>query len=281
MPRPSHRFKVGDLECVAFQIAATTFNISRGFGSVTAEEVTAVTQAEGRDASEYPFLINQLYVQSAEHQFLVDPGSGKPDLDPDGDDLADALGALRIDPAAIDAVIITHAHWDHFAGIHDSSGNLNFPNARYFIGKTEWDICTAKEQLESTNVKDLNPAYVKRILLPLRDRIELIEPDSEFLPGVSALAAPGHTAGQLAILITSNGEGLLHVADVTHHPFQVEHTDWTLGYDPLQAESGQSRQQLVELAARDHLLWFGFHFPSPGLGYVSKDETGFHWQPIQ
>src|SRR6185503_13913225 len=140
MPRPAQRFKVGDLECVVFQTAATTFDVSHGFGtSASPEEVIAATLAEGRNANEYPFVINLLYVKTPQHQFLIDAGVGKSPFDPESDELANDLRGLGIDPAGIDSVIITHAHWDHYAGLHDSAGNLTFPNARYFINKIEWD----------------------------------------------------------------------------------------------------------------------------------------------
>jgi glyoxylase-like metal-dependent hydrolase (beta-lactamase superfamily II) len=279
MPLPFHRFNVGEFECTVFQVAEAHVGVARAFGSTPAEEVEAAIRAEGRDPDEYPFLINLLHVKTPQHQFLVDAGTGKTDLDPNTNELRDDLNSLGIDPEKIDTVILTHAHWDHYAGLHDASGNLTFPNARYFMGKIEWDFCTAEEQLASANEKDPNPAYVKKILLPMREKFQLIEPETEILPGVSTLAAPGHTIGQLAILITSNGEGLLHVADVTHHPFQIEHPDWTLNFDPLQEDSRQTRHRLVERAAHDNLLWMGYHFTFPAIGHVTKDADGFHWHP--
>jgi glyoxylase-like metal-dependent hydrolase (beta-lactamase superfamily II) len=280
MSLPFYRFKIGAAECTVFKTAQTDVSVANAFGSTPAEEITAAIRAEGRDADEYPFVINLLHVKTPEHQFLVDAGAGKTDLDPAAKHLTDDLNALRINPNDIDAVIITHAHWDHYAGLHDADGKLTFPNARYFIGKIEWDFCTAEEQLTSTNEHDPNPAYVKKILLPLRERITFIENEAEILPGVYALEAPGHTIGQIAVLITSNGEGLLHVADVTHHPFQVEHPDWTLGYDPLQESSRQTRHRLVERAAKDNLLWMGYHFPFPAIGHITKDAERFHWHPV-
>lgn len=281
MPKLSHRFTVGELECVIFQTAGTQVGVAHAFGSIPAQEVAAAIRAEGRDPEAYPFLINLLYVKTPEHQILIDAGTGKTPFDSEADELANDLRALDIDPDSIDSVIITHAHWDHYAGLHDSAGNLALLNARYFMNKTEWDYCTAPEHLEPVNENDPNPAHVKKILLPLRDRIQLIEPEAEFLPGVCALAAPGHTIGQIAVLLTSNGEGLLHVADVTHHPFQVAHPEWSLAFDPLQDESRQTRHRLVEQAAREHLLWVGYHFSFPAVGQVTQDADGFHWQAIK
>lgn len=280
MSLPVHRFKIGAAECTVFQTAQTDVSVANAFGNTPTEEVTAAIRAEGRDADEYPFVINLLHVKTPEHQFLVDAGAGKTEFDTKSNHLVDDLKALGINSAVIDHVIITHAHWDHYAGLHNAEGNLTFPNARYFIGKTEWDFCTAEAQLASTDENDPNPAHVKKILLPLRERITFVEDEAEILPGVYALAAPGHTIGQIAVLITSNGEELLHVADVTHHTFQVEHPDWTLGYDPLQEESRQTRHRLVERAAKENLLWMGYHFPFPAIGHVTKDSDGFHWQPV-
>jgi glyoxylase-like metal-dependent hydrolase (beta-lactamase superfamily II) len=281
MPLPFHRFKVGELECTIFRTAGTTVGVAGTFGSTPPKEVDAAIRAEGRDPDEYPFIINLLHVKTPTQQFLVEAGTGKtPHIDPESNDLVTDLQELAIDPAVIDCVIITHAHWDHYAGLHDSASNLTFPNARYFMSRVERDDCTADERLTSTDENDLNVTYARNILLPLRDRIQLVDFDSEILPGVRVLAAPGHTVGQMAVLITSNGEGLLHAADVTHHTFQVEHPDWTLGYDPLQTESRETRHRLVEQAARDHLLWMGYHFPFPAIGYVAKDDNGLHWQPV-
>jgi glyoxylase-like metal-dependent hydrolase (beta-lactamase superfamily II) len=53
------------------------------------------------------------------------------------------LGSLRmngVDPASITKVVITHAHPDHLWGILNSAGDLNFPNATYFVGAVEWNF---------------------------------------------------------------------------------------------------------------------------------------------
>jgi glyoxylase-like metal-dependent hydrolase (beta-lactamase superfamily II) len=177
-------------------------------------------------------------------------------------------------------VILTHAHWDHFAGLHDSAGDLTFPNAHYFMSKTEWGHCTADKQLESADENDPNPANIKKILLSLHESIYFVEGECEILPGVYTIPAPGHTIGQIAVLMTSKGEGLIHAADVTHHTFQIDHPDWSLAYDPLQQESRETRHKLVERAARENLLWMGYHFTFPPVGRVSKDINGYHWHPL-
>ena len=55
------------------------------------------------------------------------------------------LRRAGIDLTAIDTVFISHGHMDHLGGILDETGNHNFPNAKFFISKVEWDYWTADQ----------------------------------------------------------------------------------------------------------------------------------------
>ena len=46
-------------------------------------------------------------------------------------------------PEDITDVFISHAHPDHIGGLVDKTGKLVFPNAGYFINKTEYDFLDA------------------------------------------------------------------------------------------------------------------------------------------
>ena len=57
--------------------------------------------------------------------------------------------------------------------------------------------------------------------------MEQIEPGDEIAPGVTALAAPGHTPGHLAVEVASDGERLLHIVDAALDPVShLRHPDW-------------------------------------------------------
>ncbi len=278
MTPPTYRFNVGAFECVAFQTGEKRFEFDHGYGKATAEQVVAAIRAEGLDPSDHPFSLNLLSVKTPEHRILIDAGGGQSDFAPGMRDLKYDLYDLDIKPDEIDYVVITHAHWDHFAGILDSDSNITLPNAEYFMWKGEWDYCTSPEQLALT--EEDNPKFTKQVLLPLREHIHLIEDEGEILPGISVMTAPGHSRGQIAVVVTSNGEGVINVADAIHFPFLVENPDWVSSYDPLPEATSLTRLKLLERATRENLLIFGFHFPFPGLGYVKQDESGFHWQPV-
>ena len=51
----------------------------------------------------------------------------------------------------------------------------------------------------------------------MRDRIVFIKDGQEFLPGVQAIAAPGHTVGHTIFMVTSAGKSFAFLGDLTHH----------------------------------------------------------------
>jgi glyoxylase-like metal-dependent hydrolase (beta-lactamase superfamily II) len=122
---------------------------------------------------------------------------------------------------------------------------------------------------------------VRRNLAPLRERIGLFDDGDEIVPGIRAIATPGHTAGHMALSITSGGEELLHVSDVVLFPLHLEHPDWLPVFDVSPAQAAASKQSIFDYAAEQHTLVFAHHFPPfPNLGYVTTQAAGWQWQPI-
>jgi len=80
---------------------------------------------------------------------------------------------------------------------------------------------------------------------PLRDRIELVDPDTEVANGVRLLAAPGQTPGMLAVEVGAGAERLLHVADAAFHPvLSLARPDWVALPDGWPAWALQTRRAL-------------------------------------
>ena len=157
------------------------------------------------------------------------------------------------------------AYPDHVGGALDDTGNLIFAGARYFIGRAEWDYWMSEAAAASTIPM---AALVRRNLAPLRERIGLFEDGNEIVPGIRAIATPGHTAGHMALSITSDGEELLHVSDAVLFPLHLEHPDRLPVFDLSPAQAAASKQSIFDYAAEQHALVFAHHFPTlpqPGL----------------
>jgi glyoxylase-like metal-dependent hydrolase (beta-lactamase superfamily II) len=222
------------------------------------------------DPNRLDFSINILLVNTGSDIILIDTGLGHSDL-------PNQFKPMGVDAAAIDVVIITHGHFDHIGGILNSAGEFVYPNARYVIAKTEWEYATAAEHLLET--APTTPIW--KALQAHQDRVTILDTAAgyaEVAAGVSLIHAPGHTPGHVAVRIESSGERLLHMVDTVHHFIQLAHTEWSPNFDFNKLQSAETRQRLLEYAAREGILTLAYHFSFPGLGHVLERSGGLRWQ---
>ena len=117
-------------------------------------------------------------------------------------------------------------------------------------------------------------------LLPHRDRISFFEEGKEFLPGLVAMAAPGHTVGHTMFLITSDGQTMAAIGDTTqHHVLLLEKPLMEFAYDTDPTMSAQTRYRVLDMLATERMPMIAYHFPWPGIGHIAKRGDGFQYHP--
>ena len=131
------------------------------------------------------------------------------------------IAGLGIKPEDVRHLILTHMHWDHLNGVS------LFPNARIYVQESEYSFCTTNPLAQRPALKQLADDHGNAWLSSLEgtDRLALLDGDTDILPGVSCLAAPGHTIGLQAVAVdTAQGRAVL--GSDCAHTFQNYEQEW-------------------------------------------------------
>jgi len=159
----------------------------------------------GLDGREWP--VHGFVVTHPGGAVLVDTGCGGPDEWLNdwrvvNRSVADALAELDMTPADVGLVINTHLHFDH------CGQNAVFSHAACHVQRTELD----RAKRESRELYDWFGF--------MDARWELLDGDTEILPGLSVVTTPGHTVGHQCVVVSSaDGQDLL-IGDAAYTPRQ-------------------------------------------------------------
>jgi glyoxylase-like metal-dependent hydrolase (beta-lactamase superfamily II) len=285
----SFSFQLGTFECIVVNDGTHTYlHPIQIFVSVNApkkrlEQALREHNLDPERWKQYISPYSSLVINTGQHLVLVDTGAGG--LEPTTGRLIPNLQSEGIKPDDIDTVILTHGHLDHIGGNTDSEGRPAFPNARYVMWKDEWDFWTAEPNLAELGVpkqiKETLIAVARNNLLPIQHQLDLLDHEAEIVPGIRAVAAPGHTPGHMAVAIASDNEQLLVLSDAVLHQIHLEQPDWYTAVDFAPEKVVTTRRRLLDWAAAEKALVHAFHFPFPGLGYVTQKGEAWQWEPIE
>ena len=135
IPGVYHR-RIGDITVTALSDGYLdgTLEVLRNIGEEEGHRILAESfrPVPGRRTS-----VNCFAVYSAGRLALIETGCGNY-LQPTGGKLMDNLAAAGVDPGAVEAVLLTHMHPDHSAGLTDmTTGQRRFPNAELVVHENE------------------------------------------------------------------------------------------------------------------------------------------------
>jgi glyoxylase-like metal-dependent hydrolase (beta-lactamase superfamily II) len=221
---------------------------------------------------------NPIFINTGSERVLIDTGFAD-----NGPPTAGQLAAAGISREDVTKVVISHFHGDHIGGLRAKDGTPLFPNAEVLVPEAEWRFWT-DENNETAAPEAAKPHFqhVRRVFGPIANEVRRFEWDDEVLPGVTALAAPGHTPGHTAFRIESDGATMLWLADVTNHPaLFVRNPDWSAVFDMDADQARQTRRRMLELAAAEGALVASYHYPFPAVGHIARDGSGYRLVPAQ
>ena len=279
-----HRFKLGDAECTVVSDGQLPLgDPTKSFLNISKDEIAKELHDNFLPPSNAVLEQNVLVVNFGDRVVLFDTGMGTDALF--GDSTGKLMSTLKqagIDPAGVDAVVMSHAHIDHCGGLVADNGSPNFPNAQYFIGEPDFAYWTDDSKIpKDYPARPHFLAQAQKNLLPLKDRTHFYKDNEEIIPGVTVLSAPGHTVSHSIFMINSGGKQLCYIGDLAHHPvLLLEHPRTQFAFDTDAVQSAESRVKMLSMLAANRTPLLAYHFAWPGVGHVSKAGDGFKYFPL-
>jgi len=210
-----------------------------------------------------PLALRCLLVETPDALILIDTGVGNKETEKfhsiygienagTPTRLEDAIRDAGFSPDDVDVVIDTHLHFDHAGGntlrTEDGAIEVAFPRARYVVQRGEWEFA-------HWNNERVRASYVPANFDPIAEagRYDFVEGEREIVPGVRVIPTPGHTPHHQSVLITSEGEGAIFLADLiptaAHLPLP-----WIMGYDLEPLVTLETKRAILDRAKREDWL---------------------------
>jgi glyoxylase-like metal-dependent hydrolase (beta-lactamase superfamily II) len=183
--------------------------------------------------------------------------------------LEDALAALGHTPEDVRWVINTHLHFDHAGGdtFRNPAGEVgpSFPRARYVVQRGELEFARHTNERTAASYRVPNFASID---------FQLLDGETEVLPGIRCLPTPGHVPFHQSVLVESEGARACFLADLVptaaHLPLA-----WIMGYDLEPLVTLETRRRLYGRAEVEGWRLCFEHDPLVAAGRLGRDGKGF------
>jgi glyoxylase-like metal-dependent hydrolase (beta-lactamase superfamily II) len=278
-----YRLKVGDYEVTVLNDGSAA--LPTKFFSGDAEGAAKLLEQSfvaSKDTA--PTTFNEWLINTGDKLVLVDTGYSNA-AGPAAGKLPKALAAAGVNPADIDAVVITHIHPDHCLGLLTTEKQIAFPNATVHVNGEElawWLEGDMKIPEGKPFFKELFEGG-RAAFKPYVDakKVQTFKDGAELAPGVWAITAPGHTVGHTMVRIANGKDQLLIWTDIVHATaLQFAEPDRSIAYDLEPPKAIATRKKVMDMASTDRLLIAGTHIGFPGVGHVAKTSTGYAFVPV-
>jgi glyoxylase-like metal-dependent hydrolase (beta-lactamase superfamily II) len=272
------KFKVGDIEVIQMYDGTWEKAHDPGFvRNASLDDVKGALKAGGLTDAYVPVPFTVTAVRMGGNLVLFDSGTGA-QLAPTAGNITknNLWQAAGIDPAEVTNIVITHFHGDHITGLMAKETNAPiFPKAQIHVPAAEYKFWTDPS---------VSAGAAKRIqaVFPGWKNIRQYDGEIEVLPGVRAVSTPGHTPGHASYHVSSGGQQLMVLGDVTNtRALNMKNPGWHLVFDADPNLAEANRRKMFDRLVADKVVATGYHWGMPGAGTVAKDGNGYALVPVK
>jgi glyoxylase-like metal-dependent hydrolase (beta-lactamase superfamily II) len=276
-----YRMMLGDTEITTLSDGTFPMEADKLLTDITPKQLDA---ALARSYFKGPIetSVDAFLVNTGSKLVLVDTGAGVL-FGPSVGKLLGNLKASGYRPEQIDEIYVTHMHGDHIGGLL-VDGKIAFPNAVVRASQQEADFWLSKSNMDAAP-KDRKDAYqaAMNMLDPYiaAGKFKPFNGDTELVPGVRAVAAPGHTPGHTLYVVESKGQKLVLWGDLLHvAAVQFPNPAITIRFDTDSVMAAAQRKKVFADAAVHGDLVAAAHLPFPGIGHLRAAGSGYVFVPV-
>jgi len=213
---------------------------------------------------------------------LFDTGSGTGFM-PSPGQIATSLVAIGRAPGDITHVVFTHGHPDPLRGATDDFEEPFCVNARHLMAEAEHDDWSDPATVDRSGAaRQSFAAAASRRLDLLGGAVELFGAGDEPVPGITAVATPGHTPGHMSSRLGGSGGsgGAFVIGDaIGNSHLALARPDRPSPADRDPAQGRDARAALLEELSASGETVAGFHMDAGGIGTLAGDGRAYRCAP--
>ena len=183
-------------------------------------------------------------------------------------DLVKSINAAGFGVDEITDVLLTHLHFDHSGGCtklnRTGAAVPIFPRARHLVQKDCWsEAISPNERYEDV--------FHSEDFLPLQEKglIELVDGDTEIVPGVTLKVADGPSKGHQMVMVNMGSERIVFAGDLIPTAYHLQ-ANFIAAADEFPNETLVQKKELLDMAMKEGWIIVFGHGQENRSGYVEE-----------